>query len=271
MVGMQTPGAEPTLDWGVGHYERTAQVLLPAARVLVAAAAPRTGERVLDIGTGTGSAALVAAAAGAQVTAVDPSPRLLDVARAAAQQQALDLTCRLGDAAALPVPDASIDCALSSFGIIFAPDPDAAVAELARVLAVDGRFAFTAWLPGGAVGAFATAAQDLVRAAVGAPPAAPGFAWHDASAVSDLFGRHGMVAAVAGRHELVFTAPSARSYLDDTRENHPLAVAGFQLLQQRGQAGHATERLLEVLDEHNEDAESFRSTSAYVVHVARAR
>ena len=267
---MQTPGAGPTLDWGVGHYERTAQVLLPAARVLVDAAAPRAGERVLDVGTGTGSAALLAAAAGAHVIAVDPSPRLLDVARAAAEQQALDLTCRLGDAAALPVPDASVDCALSSFGIVFAPDPSAAVAELARVLDVGGRIAFTAWLPGGAVGAFAAAAQDLVRAALGAPPAAPGFAWHDESAVSDLFRRHGMVAAVAGRHELVFTAPSARAYLDDTRDNHPLAVTGFEVLKQRGQADQATERLLGILDEHNEDAGGFRSTSAYVVHVARA-
>lgn len=268
---MDEPGARPTPDWGVGQYERTAETLLPAARVLVHTAAPGAGERVLDVGSGTGSAALLAAAAGAHVTAVDPSPRLLDVARASAQQQRLDLVCRLGDAATLPVPDASVDCALSNFGIVFAADPDAAVAELARVLAADGRAAFTAWLPGGAVGAFAAAAQDLVRAAMGAPSAEPGFPWHDEPAVSDLFSRHAMAAAVAGRHDVVFTAPSTRASLEDARDNHPLAVAAFRVLQQQGQAGQVEERLLEILDEHNEEAGSFRSTSPYVVLVARPR
>lgn len=126
----------PTLDWGVGHYERTAQMLLPAAQVLVDAAALRVGERVLDLGSGTGNAALLAAAAGAHVTAVDPSPRLLGVARAAAQQQGLDITCELGEAVTLPSPAGSVDCVLSNFGLIFAPDPDAAVAQIARVLDV---------------------------------------------------------------------------------------------------------------------------------------
>jgi SAM-dependent methyltransferase len=196
---------------------------------------------------------------------------LLEVARDAAQQQALDLTCCLGDAAALPVPDASCDCALSNFGILFAPDPDAAVAELVRALAANGRVALIAWVPGSAVGAFASAAHELVREAMGAPPAASGFPWHDGSAVDDLFSCHGMSVAVAGRHELTFTAPSARAYLEDSRKNHPLAVTGFRVLQQRGLVDQATERLLEVLNENNEDAETFRRTSAYVVLVAKAR
>lgn len=106
---------------------------------------------------------------------------------------------------------------------------------------------------------------------MGAPPAAPGFPWHDEPAVRDLFSRHGLSVAVAGRHELTFTAPSARAYLDDARENHPLAVTGFQVLQQLGQADQATERLLEILDEHNEETDTFRSTSAYVVLLAGAR
>ncbi len=70
------------------------------------------------------------------MTAVDPSPRLLGVARAAAQQQGLDITCELGEAVTLPSPAGSVDCVLSNFGLIFAPDPDAAVAQIARVLDV---------------------------------------------------------------------------------------------------------------------------------------
>lgn len=135
---MDKPAPGATLDWGVGHYERTAELLRPAAEALVELAAVRPGERVLDVGSGTGNAALLAAAAGAHVTAGDPSERLLDVARTAALERHLDLTFEVGDAAALPVSDASTDCLLSSFGVIFAPDHEAAAAEMARVLARTG-------------------------------------------------------------------------------------------------------------------------------------
>jgi protein-L-isoaspartate O-methyltransferase len=47
-------------DWGVGHYEHTAAQLHPAARVVVDRAAPQPGERVVDVGCGTGNAALLA-------------------------------------------------------------------------------------------------------------------------------------------------------------------------------------------------------------------
>ncbi len=253
------------VDWGVGRYERTAEKLLPAAQVLLDAAALRPGERVLDLGCGTGNVALLAAAAGARVTAVDPSPRLLDVTRAAAQRMDLDVLCEIGEAAAVPSPDASFDCLLSNFGVIFAPDPDAAAAEIARVLRADGRALFTAWLPGGAGGALSVAAQELVRAALGAPPASPGFAWHDEPALEALFSRHGMNATVESVHELVFTAVSPHAYLEAQRTSHPIAVTGFEVLQQRGKADEAYGHLLKVLTEHNEDQQAFRSTSRYAV------
>lgn len=256
-------------DWGVGHYERTAEMLLPAAQVLVAAAAPRAGERLLDLGAGTGNAALLAAETGADVTAVDPSPRLLSVAADAARQRGVALRCEVGEASALPARAHSFDCVLSNFAVIFAPDADAAVAEVVRVLQPGGRAAFTAWLPGGALGALAAAAQDLVRKATGAPPPPAGFPWHDEAAVVELFGRHGMSAAAAGQHELVFTATSPDAFLDAELQNHPLAVAGFEVLRRAGQAEEARARLLHVLDEHNEDSSSFRSTSRYVAFVCR--
>ena len=256
-------------DWGIGHYERTAEMLLPAARVLVDAASVRTGERVLDLGSGTGNAALLAAATGATVTAVDPSPRLLEVASATARRDGWDLTCELGDAASIPAPDATFDCVLSNFAVIFAPDPDAAVAELVRVGKPKARVALTAWLPGGALGALASTATELVRSAMGAPPAAPGFAWHDESSVHALFSRHDMTVEVQGPHELVITARSPEEYLEAEMANHPLAVAGADVFRRRGVFEEAHARLLGVLREHNEDQDAFRSTSRYVVVLAR--
>lgn len=256
-------------DWGVGRYERTAEVLLPAAQVLVDAVAPSAGERLLDLGAGTGNAALLAAEAGAYVTAVDPSPRLLSVASGAAQQRGVPLRCEVGEASNLPAGTNSFDCVLSSFAVIFAPDAEAAVAEIARVLRPGGRAAFTAWLPGGALWELAAAAQELVRAAMGAPPPPPGFPWHDDAAVTELFDRHGMCAAAAGQHELVFEAASPEAFLEAELQSHPLAVAGFEVLRRAGQAEEARERLLQVLDKHNQHSSGFRSTSRYVVFVAQ--
>jgi len=75
------------MDWDRGEYELTAVAVTPAAEAVVLAGRVRPGQRVLDVGCGTGNAALIAARAGAEVTAVDPSPRLLDVARAQARRE----------------------------------------------------------------------------------------------------------------------------------------------------------------------------------------
>jgi hypothetical protein len=161
------------------------------------------------------------------------------------------------------------DCVLSNFALIFAPDPDAAISELVRVGKAQSRVALTAWLPGGALGALASAASELVRSVIGAPPAPPGFAWHDESSVRALFSRHSMTVEVQGPHELVITARSPEEYLEAEMANHPLAVAGADVFRQRGVFEDAHQRLLNVLSEHNEDREAFRSTSRYVVVLAR--
>lgn len=226
---------------------------------------------MLDLGAGTGNAALLAAAMGAEVTAVDPSPRLLSVAAGAAEQRGVPLHCEVGEASDLPTGTGRFDCVLSNFAVIFAPDADTAVAEIARVLDADGRAAFTAWLPGGALGALAAAAQELVRTAMGVPPPSRGFPWHDEAAVTELFNRHGMSAAAAGQHELVFEDDSTDAFLDAELQTHPLAISGFEVLRRAGQAEEARERLLQVLNEHNQATGSFRATSRYVVFVARRR
>lgn len=257
------------MDWGVGSYERTAEALLPAAKVLVDTAAPKPGEMVLDIGCGTGNAALLAASQGASVTAVDPSGRLLSVGRTAAEGDGLDVRWEKGDAEALPIAAGTIDCVVSNFGVIFAADPEAAAGEIARVLGGGGRALFTAWLPQGAVREMNMAVQELVGRTLGTPPPAPGFAWHEQDAVKELFSSYGMHAWLAGQHEIAFEAESPAEYLEAETKTHPLAVQGFQLLQQHGRAEEMTARLLEILTEHNEDRAGFRVTSRYVVMLAR--
>lgn len=257
-----------TVDWGLGHYEHTAAQLLPAARVVVDRAAPAAGERVVDVGCGTGNAALLAAARGALVTGVDPSRRLLEIAREQAAVEGLEATFVLGDAAALPIEDASVDLVLSVFGVIFAPNAPAAAAEMARVSAPAGRIVLSAWIPEGAIHEAVRVAQDAVRQAVGAPPGPPPFAWHDRALLAELFAPYGFEITVKEeRHP--FTADSPREYLDAESANHPLAVAGRAVLEQRGDSQALRDKMLSIYEAANEDPNGFRVTSRYIVATAR--
>lgn len=100
------------------------------------AARPCQGVRVLDVGTGTGRAAIGLARAGASVTGVDASAEMLDVARArvaALGEDALDITFDLGDAHALPFPSGHFDAAVSLRVLMHTPDWRRCVGELCRV------------------------------------------------------------------------------------------------------------------------------------------
>jgi SAM-dependent methyltransferase len=260
--------APPNLDWGLGRYESTAEQLLPAARVLIDSAQLRADERVIDLGCGTGNAALLAAACGARVIGVDPAARLLDVARGRAASEGATITFLSGEAASIPLGDGSADVIVSVFAVIFAPDAVAAAAEMSRVVTADGRIILSAWIPQGTIFEFTSAAGEAVRQAVGAPSPPPPFAWHDPHALSDLLAPHGFAVEIE-EHSLSFIANSPTAYLDGESRDHPLAVAGLGVLQALGQAEVVRERLLQILVAGNEDPVGFRTTSRYIVAKAR--
>jgi SAM-dependent methyltransferase len=130
--------------WGLGDYPRMAERLEPAARAAVELAGIAPGERVLDIACGTGNAAIAAAERGAHAVGVDFEPALLAIAR----ERAPGVELHTGDAAALPVEDGEFDAVVSIFGVMYAPDHEAAARELARVTKPGGRIALAAWTPG---------------------------------------------------------------------------------------------------------------------------
>jgi SAM-dependent methyltransferase len=130
--------------WGGADYERIAQRFAPIHDELVARLVPASGERWLDVGTGTGEVALRAARAGADVTAIDISEELLEQARA--KEGADHVRWEVGDAQALRFGDSAFDVVVSCFAVIFA-DQDTAAPELGRVCRSGGRLGLTAWRP----------------------------------------------------------------------------------------------------------------------------
>ncbi len=103
------------------------------ARLLGDAVSQLECPSVLDVGTGTGRAALLLAARGARVTGIDASDEMLAVARARAAAQALDVTFRSGDAHALDAPDRAFDLAVCLRVIMHTPRWRASLQELCRV------------------------------------------------------------------------------------------------------------------------------------------
>jgi len=131
--------------YSTGDPEFLARQQAPLAEDLVATAGVRAGERVLDIGAGTGNVAILAARLGAAVIAVDLTPRQVEIGQRRSADEALEIGWHVADAEQLPCQDGTIDVALSNFGVIYAAQPRAAAAEVLRVLAPGGRALFTAY------------------------------------------------------------------------------------------------------------------------------
>lgn len=254
----------PPVDWGAGSYERMAEQLFGAARVVIDRAAPSRWEHVLDVGCGTGNAALLAAERGVRATGVDPAQRLLDVAAADAAARGLEASFVRGEAEALPLPDASASVVVSVFGVVFARDARATIDELARVAAPSGRIVLSAWPPEGALAEVARLRGELLANATGAPAGPPPFAWHDGDALAEAFGPLGF-SVVVHEQRLAFTDRSAREFLDSEIGDHPMWVAARAELEPRGEMPAARDRALEIFEAANEEPLRFRVTSSYIV------
>lgn len=144
--------------WRLPFYDLMAKLLgADAARALfVEQADCRAGDRVLEIGCGTGSLLLLVKQAqpAADVVGLDPDPNALAIARRKARRAGVEISLDQGFADALPYPDASFDRVLSSFMFhhLSRDVKENTLREVRRVLKPGGSFHMVDFAPSGASG-----------------------------------------------------------------------------------------------------------------------
>jgi SAM-dependent methyltransferase len=173
--------------WASGDYPSMVETfLLPLGSRLAEACGIGPGTRVLDVASGTGNAALPAAARGATVTASDLTPELLEAGAQRAAAAGLQLEWVEADAENLPFDDASYDVVMSSIGAMFAPHHEAVADELVRVCRPGGTIGLLSWTPEGMIGALFRTMGPF------APPPPPGASpaplWGSEQHLAELFG-----------------------------------------------------------------------------------
>ncbi|MEU0513822.1 class I SAM-dependent methyltransferase [Amycolatopsis sp. NPDC006125] len=177
-----------------------ARRLEPVARQVVDEAAITARDMVLDIATGTGNAALLAATR-ARTIAVDFEPALVRIG--ATRSAAVGWL--VGDAAALPIADGAADVVLSVFGVMYAPG--SAARELARCTKPGGRVVLASWVPGSLLPATGAAMAPFLPPPTGAPPSR----WGDPAALADLLTPHRLRLDAADAHDLPLIFPDVET------------------------------------------------------------
>ncbi len=216
--------------WASGDYAMLGTTLLIISELLCEAVDLRSGQRVLDVATGSGNTALAAARRFCDVTGVDYVPALLERGRERAAAERLEIVFCEGDAENLPFPESSFDVVLSTLGVMFAPDQEKAASELLRVCRLGGKIGLANWTPDSFVG-------ELFRVFGRYVPPPPGLLppalWGTEERLRELFG-DGVTSVQIARRSFAFRYRSPRHYLEFTRTYVGPALKGFEALDPAG-------------------------------------
>ena len=236
--------------WSSGDYPLMVETfLLPIGERLVDAAGIEPGTRVLDVASGTGNAALPAARKGADVTASDLTPALLEAGRARAKAEGLELQWVEADAENLPFENESYDVVMSAIGVMFAPHHQESADELVRVTRPGGKIALLSWTPDGMLGALFRLMKPF------APPPPPGAQppplWGSEEHLRGLLGDRVTLDTVE-RGVLEITAfPQARAYGEHFKSYYGPTIAARANAEREGRAQEFDDALDAFCEEWN--------------------
>jgi len=213
--------------WALGDYSRYTKELdiEQIGRDLVEACGIGAGQRVLDVGAGTGNVAIRAAEVGADVVASDITVENMQAGVREASERGVELEWIEGDAQALPFGDGEFDVVTSSAGAMFAPDHQAVADELLRVCRPGGTIGMANFTPDGLAARFFGVLGPYLPPP---PPDAPSpLMWGDEAHVRELFGDQ-VSSLGASKRELVETVPGPPAeYCDLYKRTFGPVVAAF--------------------------------------------
>jgi ubiquinone/menaquinone biosynthesis C-methylase UbiE len=230
--------ARQQATWASGDFGRIGVLLQIVGESLCEAVNLVSTEKVIDVAAGNGNASLAAARRFADVTSTDYVPQLLEQGRRRAEADRLPMAFQVADAEQLPFPDHSFDVALSSFGVMFAPNQERTASELLRVVRPGGRIGLASWTPEGFIGQL----FELMRGFV-PPPAGlrSPMAWGTETRLVELFGPQASDLRTE-RKSYVFRFRSAEHWIEVFRAYYGPTNKAFAALDEAGQ--RALERAL---------------------------
>jgi len=250
--------------WGSGDYAVIGTTLQLVGERLCEAADVRAGERVLDVATGNGNAALAAARRFAEVTGIDYVPGLLARARARADAEGTRLELREADAEALPFEDGSFDVVLSTFGVMFAPEHGRAARELLRACRPGGRVGLASWTPDGFIGEVLRTVGKRVPPPAGVEPPTR---WGSEARLRELLG-DGVRDLRVRERMFAFRYRSPEHFLEVFRAWYGPIHRAFAGLDEDGRAGLERELLAVIRAANRSGDATLVAPSAYLEAVA---
>ena len=241
-VDLEAIKARQQLTWASGDFGQIGVRLQIVGESLVEAVDLRATDKVLDVAAGNGNASLAAARHFADVTSTDYVPELLEQGRRRAEADRLPMKFQVADAENLPFADGAFDVALSTFGVMFAPNQERAASELLRVVRPGGSIGLANWTPDGFIGRLFEVVTEFVPPPAGIrSPMARG----TETRLDELFGPEA-VDIRTKRKTYWFRYRSAEHWIEVFRAYYGPTLKAFAALDEAGQAKlHAA--LLELL------------------------
>ncbi len=212
--------------WSSGDYAIVGTTLQIVGESLAEAIDLRAGSTVLDVAAGNGNATLAAARRWCRVTSTDYVGALLARGRERAAAERLDIEFREADVEALPFADGSFDAVVSTFGCMFAPNPQRTAAEMLRVCKSGGKIGMANWTPEGMIGQLFKTIGGHVKPPAGIESPA---LWGSRKRIDELFGAQASAIDVTPK-QFAFRYRSAEHMLEIFRNFYGPVLKAFAAL-----------------------------------------
>ena len=254
--------------WAAGDLAGVSDLFLPNSERLVAEAEVRSGLQVLEVGTGTGTVAVLAAQRDAKVVGLDLAPELFESARRRAGAAGVEVAWVEGDVEDLRFEDGHFERVLSGFGVQFAPRHEVAAREMVRVCKPAGLIGLANWTPEGVFG------QTMKTTGRYLPPppefASPPPLWGSESHVEELFAGTGVELELR-RETFTFGFESVEDWIRFLETTYGPTMAARQRLEPEGTWQDLRRALVALWESFNEASDGMRVNAEYLLVLGRKR